>query len=405
MKTIDRFLKYIEIDTQSDSDSASSPSTKKQFDLANILAKELKELGLNPTLDEHCYVYAFLKSNTSTKIDKIGFIAHMDTAPDASGKGVNKRIIHNYDGTTIQLNDILSMSPKNFNCLNTVIGDDLIVTDGTTLLGADNKAGVAEIIGLIEYIQSNKDFKHGDIYICFTPDEEIGRGTDHFNFDLFKADYAYTVDGGDVNVISYETFNAASASIKFIGKSIHPGSAKDKLVNAINLAVEFHNLLPVHQRPEHTDGYDGFNHITSIKGEVENASSNYIIRNHSKIIFENQKEIFKTIATYINKKYGYNAVDLTIKDSYYNMKEILKDKMEIVDIASKAIANVGLTPGFEAVRGGTDGARLTFDGIPCPNLGTGGFNFHGPFEFLSVNQMNKAVEVLIEIVKIVSNKG
>ena len=404
MKTIDRFLKYIRIDTKSDPDSLTSPSTKKQFDLANMLVEELVELGLHPTLDEHCYVYAFIKSNTNKKIDPIGFVAHMDTAPDASGKNVDARIIKKYDGSTIKLNDKLAMDPKEFECLNTVIGDDLVVTNGTTLLGADNKAGVAEIMALADYVVNNKDIKHGDIHICFTPDEEIGRGTDHFNFDLFKADYAYTVDGGEANLIAYETFNAASAHIKFIGKSIHPGSAKDKLVNAMLLAIEFNSMLPPHQRPEHTEGYDGFNHLTSIHGEVETAQTGYIIRNHDSKLFESQKETFKQIASFLNNKYGYDAVELKITDSYQNMKEILKDKMEIVEIAAQAIKNVGLTPGYEAVRGGTDGARLTFDGIPCPNLGTGGFNFHGPFEFLSINQMNKVVEALIELVKLVADK-
>ncbi len=403
-KLLDRFLSYVKIDTQSDPFSETFPSTAKQKTLSLLLVDELKAIGLDAFLDEFGYVYTKLASNTNKKVAPIGFIAHVDTSFDAPGGPVNPRVIKHYDGGVIKLNQELSMSAAEFDSLKRVIGDDLVVTDGNTLLGADDKCGVAEIMQLAEYLQENPQIKHGDIYICFTPDEEIGKGANHFNHDWFKADFAYTLDGSYVGGVEYENFNAASAAVTFIGKSIHPGSAKGKMINALHLAFEFHSMLPEFLNPAYTEGYEGFNHINHIKGQVEDAESLYIIRNHDKALFASQKESFTTIASYLNKKYGYDAVKVVIKDSYFNMYEIIKDHMHIIELAKDAIIKTGLTPEIEPIRGGTDGARLTFDGLPCPNLGTGGFNFHGRFEFASVNQMELALKVLINLVDIHTNR-
>jgi len=399
---IERFLRYVKVDTQSDHESDTFPSTDKQKNLSRILVKELKEMGLDAFLDEYGYVYAKIDKNVEGA-KAIGFVAHVDTSPDAPGAHVNPRIIEKYDGSTIELNETLSMNPAQYPSLSRVIGDDIIVTDGNTLLGADDKCGVAEIMELSHYYTTHKDVKHGDIYICFTPDEEIGKGANHFNYEWFKADFAYTADGSEVGGIEFENFNAASAEVTFIGKSIHPGSAKNKMINALHLAMEFHSMLPVFQNPAYTEKYEGFNHLTNLKGEVEVAVSKYIIRNHDMEKFISQKEQFKTIQTYMNEKYGYQAVQLNIKDSYYNMFEVIKNHMYIVELAEKAISHVGLTPFREAIRGGTDGARLTYEGLLCPNLGTGGYQFHGRMEFASINQMRKATEVFIEIVKLSVN--
>jgi tripeptide aminopeptidase len=398
-RLIERFLRYVKIDTQSDHESTTTPSTEKQKDLSRVLVKELKDIGLDAFLDDLGYVYTKIEKNIESA-PAIGFVAHVDTSPDAPGKDVNPRIIENYDGSVIQLNDKLSMDPSHYPSLSRVIGDDIIVTDGNTLLGADDKCGVAEIMELAEYFVANPDVKHGDIYICFTPDEEIGQGADHFNYDYFKADFAYTADGDEVGIIEYENFNAATAVVKFTGKSIHPGSAKHKMINALHLGMEFHSLLPVFLNPAFTENYEGFNHLTGMKGEVEQAISSYIIRNHDMNKFKEQKSEFERISKYMNEKYGYQAVELSVKDSYYNMYEIIKDHMHIIDLAKKAVQNVGLTPSTKPIRGGTDGARLTYEGLLCPNLGTGGYQFHGRMEFCSIQQMNKAVQVLIEIVKL-----
>jgi len=402
-RLIERFLRYVKVDTQSDHETGTHPSTEKQKDLSKILVKELKDLGLDAFLDDFGYVY--------TKIDKniegapaIGFVAHVDTSPDAPGKNVNPRIIEKYDGSIIQLNDKLSMDPSKYPSLSRVIGEDIIVTDGNTLLGADDKCGVAEIMELVEYFVANPNEKHGDIYVCFTPDEEIGEGADHFNYDWFKADFAYTADGDEVGGIEYENFNAATAKIDFIGKSIHPGSAKNKMINALHLAFEFHSMLPVFLNPAITEKYEGFNHLTGLKGEVEKAHANYIIRNHDMEKFKEQKNEFQLIAKFMNDKYGYECVELNITDSYFNMYEVIKDHMYVVDLALLAVKNVGLTPFTKAIRGGTDGARLTYEGLICPNIGTGGFQFHGRMEFCSIDQMRKAVQILIEIVKISARK-
>jgi len=398
-RLVERFLRYVKIDTQSDHTTGMHPSTEKQKDLSRVLLAEMKALGLEAHLDDYGYVY--------TKIDKncegapaIGLVAHVDTSPDAPGKDVNPRIIKAYDGTTIQLNEKLSMHPKQFPSLSRVIGDDIIVTDGHTLLGADDKCGVAEIMEVLEYFVANPDEKHGDIFVCFTPDEEIGEGADHFNYDYFKADFAYTADGDEVGGIEFENFNAASADLTFIGQSIHPGSAKLKMINALYLAMEFHQLLPTFKNPAYTEKYEGFNHLTELKGAVEISHAHYIIRNHDMDLFKLQKNEFEAIKTFMNQKYGYEAVELAIKDTYYNMYEIIKDHMHIIDLAEQAIKNTGVTPFFKAIRGGTDGARLTYEGLLCPNIGTGGYQFHGRLEFASIQQMEKAVNIFIEIIKL-----
>ena len=400
MNLVDRFLKYVSIDTQSDPNVDTCPSTLKQKDLGRLLVSELHELGLdNAYMDEHGYVYALIKATTDKAVSPIGFIAHMDTSPDAPGVNVKPRIIKAYDGKTIQLNDTLSMNPSQFDALNYVVGEDLIVTDGNTLLGADDKAGVAEIMAMAEIMVQNP-FPHGDIYIGFTPDEEIGRGADLFDLEFFKAKFAYTMDGSLVGGIEYENFNAATAKIDFVGKSIHPGSSKNKLVNAMHIAFEFHQMLPTFLNPAYTEGYEGFNHLSHMSGSVENAHLEYIIRNHDMGKFNGQKTDFERVRDYLNQKFGYEAVKLSITDSYFNMVEVLKNDMTPVRLAEKAISNVGLTPHSTAIRGGTDGARLTYMGLPCPNLGTGGFNFHGRYEFASINQMTQALDVMIEIIKL-----
>ncbi|MDD3067708.1 MAG: peptidase T [Acholeplasmataceae bacterium] len=399
---IERFLRYVKIDTQSDHETHTHPSTDKQKDLSRLLLKELQDMHIESHLDEFGYVYGLIPKNKEGA-RALGFIAHVDTSPDAPGANVKPRIIKNYQGETIQLNETISMHPKQFPSLSRVIGDDIIVTDGHTLLGADDKCGVAEIMELARYFTENPKEPHGDIYICFTPDEEIGEGADHFNYDYFKADFAYTSDGSEVGGIEYENFNAATAKVSFIGKSIHPGSAKLKMINALHLAMEFHSLLPAFQNPSFTENYEGFNHLTGLKGEVEKAFSNYIIRNHDMEKFNLQKKDFIRIMHYMNDKYGYEAVTVTTKDSYYNMYEKLKDNMYIIELAEQATKNVGVTPFASPIRGGTDGARLTYEGLLCPNLGTGGYQFHGRLEFASIQQMHKAVEILIEIVRLGAN--
>lgn len=399
MDIVKRFITYAKIDTQSNPNSSSFPSTLKQKDLSKLLLKELKEMKIASFLDDFGYVYAKIPANTKDK-KPIGFIAHVDTSFDAPGENVKPRVIKNYQGEKIILNDKYQMSPESFTVLNDVIGDDIIVTDGNTLLGADNKAGVAIIMDFLEKLTST-NISHGDIYICFTPDEEIGKGADKFNLDYFKADFAYTVDGSKVGGIEYENFNASSATVTFIGRSIHPGSAKHKLINAISLAMEFHSLLPIFKNPAYTEKREGFNHLSNINGSVEKATTHYIIRNHDYKEFKKQEEEFKTIKKFLNDKYNYQAVDVNIKESYLNMYEILKNDMTPVKVAKEAIKKVNLSPFSTPIRGGTDGARLTYLGLPCPNLGTGGYNFHGRYEFLSINQMKKAVLILLEIVKLV----
>lgn len=403
-RLIDRFIKYVKIDTQSAHDQDTFPSTAKQKNLSNVLVEELKSMGLDAFLDKDGYVYAHVASNIKEKVPAVGFVAHVDTSPDAPGVNVNPRIIKSYDGSLIQLNGEYSMEPEQYPSLKRVIGEDIIVTDGNTLLGADDKAGVAEIMEMVHRLQENPNLPHGDIYICFTPDEEIGHGADRFNYEWFKADFAYTADGSEVGGIEYENFNAAEARITFTGKSIHPGSAKNKLINSLHLAMEFHSLLPKFLDPAITEGYEGFNHLTDIKGLVEETHVKYIIRNHDSELFKKQQDDFYQIEAYLNHKYQYEAVKVNIKTQYLNMYEIIKKHPHIIEYAVTATKNNGIEPKFEAIRGGTDGARLTWGGLPCPNLGTGGYHFHGRLEFASINQMEKAVLIYLDIVRLIATK-
>ena len=402
MTTLERFLKYVKINTQSDPNSDTSPTSKQQFDLAYELEKELKNLGLKDVkVSEYCYVTALLPKNTNVDTKTIGLIAHLDTSADLTGKNVIPQIIKNYDGNDICLNkeENIYLRVSDFPYLKEYIGHDLVTTNGLTLLGADDKAGIAAIMGMLENIITN-NIPHGDIKICFTPDEEVGKGTAHFNVEDFGCDFAYTVDGGKIGEISYENFNAASANLTFIGKEIHPGSAKGKMVNAIRVAMEFESMLPQQLKPEYTDGYDGFNHLHAISGDVSIAKTEYIIRNHDESLFKTQKDEFIRIKDYLNSKYQYEIVKLEIKDSYKNMRYLLEDKKYIIDLATECMKKLNIKPLLLPIRGGTDGANLTYMGLPCPNLGTGGMNFHGRYEFLSINELELNVQLLTEIIKI-----
>jgi len=400
MNLLERFLSYTKFDTQSRVDVEEYPSTEKQLIMLNYLVDELKALKIETEIDKYGYVIGRIKSNLKTPAKTIALIAHVDTSPDASGKDVKAQIIKNYQGGVIVLNreKNIVLDPMIFPNLKDKIGDDLIVTDGTTLLGADDKLGVAEIMDFAEYVVNNPDYLHGEIVIVFTPDEEVGNGTLYFDTKKVGADFGYTLDGSKVGEIAFENFNAATAKILVNGKSVHPGSAKNKMLNAIDVAYEFNNLLPKYMRAEITEGYEGFNHLLHISGAVEKSEMTYIIRNHDREIFEKQKLDFLMNKDYLNKKYGQNTVNVEITDSYFNMKEVLDNHLEVIDIAIKAIQENGLTPIIEPIRGGTDGARLTFMGLPCPNLGTGGYNFHGPYEYASVKEMNIAVEIIKTIV-------
>lgn len=399
----DRFLKYVSFDTQSDPHSGTTPSTEKQKRLGEYLVEELKGLGVdNAHMDEWGYVYARLDGNVKDA-QTVGFLAHMDTSFDFSGKDIKPRIIEDYDGKDIKLNENMISTVETFPFLETLKGKTLIVTDGTTLLGADDKAGVAEIMTLVDYLVNN-DVKRGDVAICFTPDEEIGEGTIKFDFDKFNADFAYTVDGGEVGGIDFENFNAASADVTITGASIHPGSSKNKMVNAINIAMEYHNLLDYTMRPEHTEAYEGFYHIHDISGDVSETKFSYIIRHHDDDIFKDQKEQMIKARDFINQKYNKELVHVDVEDSYYNMASFFKGKEFIIEIAEEAIKEAGLNPFSLPIRGGTDGARLTYDGLPCPNLGTGGYNYHGPYELVVVEQMHESVEILKNIVKIIGER-
>lgn len=407
MEIKERFLNYVNFDTQSDSYSHTVPSTSKQLKLGNYLVEELKSLGIeNAKIDEFGVVYGTIPSNNNHQGDVIGFIAHMDTSPDASGKDIHPQIIKDYQGQKITLNadKELYLDPEQYPQLLQLIHHDLITTDGTTLLGADDKAGIAIIMQMVEYIYNHPESKHNDIQIAFTPDEEIGHGSDHFNVDYFNAQYAYTIDGGDIHIVEYENFNAFSAEVKVHGRSIHPGSAKNKMINSTRVAYEFDSLLPVHMRPESTEGYEGFNHLHSIQGTCEETVAEYIVRNHDLQQANKQCQDFKDIAEFLNKKYGYQIVEVTITESYLNMKEALKDHMFIVEQALAAIKENGLDAYCSPIRGGTDGARLTFKGLPCPNLGTGGFNYHGPYEYCSLTMMEKQVQILLHILKNTASK-
>ena len=403
MDVIERFLRYVKVDTESDETSTTSPSTFKQFDLAHILVEELKEIGVDEVkLSDECLIYAKLNANTDIKCDHIGFVAHMDTSPDMSGKNVNPRIIEKYDGKAIVLNEELNivMDPEFFPCLKKDIGSDLIVTDGTTLLGADDKAGVAEIMAMLNYLVKHPEIKHGDISVCFTPDEEVGRGTDNFNPEEFKVDYAYTVDGGDVEDIEFENFNASSATVHIQGLSIHPGSAKNRMINSLLVGFEFNSLLPVFDNPAYTEGYEGFNHLVSMEGDCEKSTMHYIIRNHDLNLLRKQEADFRNAMEFLNKKYGENTITIDFEDSYANMRSYIEKRMDIIDNVKVKMAKLGVTAKSSAIRGGTDGARLTYMGIMCPNLGTGGRNYHGKYEYASINEMKFMAKLLVEIVKV-----
>lgn len=398
MKIEERFLEYVKFDTQADPDSTSTPSTMKQKELSKYLVEELHRLGVsNASMNEHGEVYAHLEANCEGK-DRIGFIAHMDTAPDCSGKDIQPRIVKNYDGSDIQLNEKVVLSPKEFDNLNNHINEDLIVTDGTTLLGADDKAGIAIIMNMVETLVNNPEIKHGYIGVAFTCDEEVGRGAENFDLERFACDYAYTVDGGDIDVVAYENFNAYEACVKVFGKSVHPGDAKNKMVNASLVGMEFQSCLNPFKDPAITSGYEGFYHLTDFNGQCEQAELYYILRDHDMDKLMIQVEEFKDVRDFLNKKYGYNVVEVTFREQYKNMRSYIEKDMRCVDKAFAALKACGLDPRSEAVRGGTDGAALTYKGLNCPNLGTGGENYHGKYEYVSIQDMEKMVEVLLEII-------
>ncbi len=401
-KILDRFLRYVAIDTQSDENSESQPSAAKELDLLKLLCKELSDMGVEATLDEYGYVMGTLPSNIDKKVPAIGFIAHVDTSPDASGANVKPQIIENYDGSDIALKGVpgLYLKPSEFPELLAHKGETIITTDGTTLLGADDKAGVAEIMNAVQYMVEHPEFKHGDIKIGFTPDEEIGRGVVKFDVKKFGADYAYTMDGGEIGELEFENFNAASAKIHIQGRNVHPGYAKDKMKNAILIGMEFNDLLPIGQRPELTEGYDGFFHIISFKGAVEEADFGYIIRDHDRKKFEEKKELIAQCAHFINVKYGEGTATLEVKDQYYNMREQVEPYYFIVEKAVKAMEMAGIKPKIQPIRGGTDGANLSFKGLPCPNIFAGGMNFHGKMEFAPLENIEKASEVVLNIIKL-----
>ncbi len=401
-KILDRFLRYVAIDTQSDENSESQPSAAKELDLLKLLCKELNDMGVEATLDEYGYVMGTIPSNIDKKVPAIGFIAHVDTSPDASGKDVKPQIISNYDGGDIELKGMpgLALKPSEFPELLNHKGETLITTDGTTLLGADDKAGVAEIMNAVQYIIEHPEFKHGEIKIGFTPDEEIGRGVVKFDVKRFGADYAYTMDGGEIGELEFENFNAASAKIHIQGRNVHPGYAKDKMKNAIIIGMELNDLLPVGQRPELTEGYDGFFHIISFNGTVEEANFGYIIRDHDRKKFEDKKELIRKCVDFINIKYGEGTATLEVKDQYYNMREQVEPYYFIVEKAIKAMEMADIKPKIQPIRGGTDGANLSFKGLPCPNIFAGGLNFHGKMEFATLENIEKASEVVLNIIKL-----
>lgn len=404
---INRFLKYVKIDTQSDATSSTTPSTIKQFDLANLLYKELQSIGLTDvTIDKHGYVMGTLESNLTYDVPTIGFISHFDTTPDFTGTDVNPQIIVDYDGKDIVLNEEknIVLSPKYFEDLLLYKGQTLITTDGTTLLGADDKAGLTEIVTAMEFLVKNPQIKHGKIRVGFTPDEEIGRGADLFDVEKFGADWAYTMDGSQIGELEYENFNAAGAKITFSGKSVHPGYAKKKMINSMLLATDFVNKLPKHEIPQKTKGYEGFYHVTQISGTIEETVVELIIRDFDKKSFKKRKKYVEKITRKLNDKYaekfGGNIVSTEIKDQYYNMKEMVKPVKHIVDLAEEAMLQCGIKPLIKPIRGGTDGCRLSYMGLPCPNIFAGGHNFHGKYEYIPVESMQKAVEVIVKIVEL-----
>lgn len=401
MNLVKRFLKYVSFDTQSDENSTSTPSTTKQIILAKYLVNELKSIGCQDVfVDEYGIVYATIPTNTDQKVPTIGFIAHMDTSPDCSGKDIKPRIILSYDGKDIYLNEHSIMKVEEFPTLKNNQGEDLIVTDGTTLLGADDKAGIAIIVESAYRILQDKQLRHGEIKIAFTPDEEIGRGTENFDVQYFNCDYAYTLDGGDIYTIEYENFNAASVYVQINGINIHPGSAKNKMINSILLAKEFDDLLPKNEIPSKTEMYEGFHHLNAIQGNVETTNLQYILRNHDYLILQRQMDDFIHAKDIINEKYHGHFVEVTLKENYKNMKEVILANPEVLNKVTNAYKNLKIPYQFMPIRGGTDGANLSFKGLPCPNLGDGGYNFHGRYEYVSITQMRKMVKILLEIIKI-----
>ena len=401
-KILDRFLRYVSVDTQSDENSESQPSSAKQLDLLRMLRDELTAMGVEATLDEYGYVMATLPSNIDRKVPVVGFIAHVDTSPDASGANVRPQLIENYDGGDIALKGVpgLFLKPFEFPELHAHKGETIITTDGTTLLGADDKAGVAEIMNAVQYMVEHPEFKHGEIRIGFTPDEEIGRGVVKFDVKKFGAEYAYTMDGGEVGELEFENFNAASAKIHIQGRNVHPGYAKGKMKNAILIGMELNSLLPVQQRPEFTEGYEGFFHIISFKGSVEEADFGYIIRDHDRAKFEEKKEVIGKCVAFINEKYGEGTASLEVKDQYYNMRQQVEPYYFIVEKAVKAMEMEGIEARIQPIRGGTDGANLSFKGLPCPNIFAGGLNFHGKMEFAPLESIEKASRVVLNIISL-----
>ena len=403
---IDRFLSYVKIDTQSDPNSDTTPSTEKQWDLANELVNELEQIGLQDiSIDDNAYIMATLPSNVNKKVPVIGFISHFDTTPDFSGTNVNPKIIEDYDGKDIILNKErnIILSPDYFEDLKQYKGQTLITTDGTTLLGADDKAGIAEIMTAMEYLVQHPEIKHGEIRIGFTPDEEIGRGAHKFDVEKFGAEWAYTMDGSQIGELEYENFNAASAKVAIEGKSVHPGYAKGKMINAISIANEFMGILPPEETPQNTSGKEGFFHIHHMKGEIEHAEFELIIRDHDKTHFEKRKDLIRKIATKLNQDYG-NCIQLEIKDQYFNMREKVEPVYHVIEIAKEAMEELGITPIIKPIRGGTDGSQLSYMGLPCPNIFAGGHNFHGKYEYVPVESMQKAVEVIIKICELTARK-
>ena len=404
MTIVERFLKYVSFDTQSAEDSETTPSTEKQWILARYLKEELEGIGLTEVeIDEHAYVYATLPANTDKPLPTVGFIAHMDTSPDCSGKDVKPRIVKDYDGGDIVLDAAAGIvtSPKKFPELLDHVGEDIIVTDGHTLLGADDKAGIAEIVQAMAYLIAHPEIKHGRIRVGFNPDEEIGLGAHRFNVEKFGCDFAYTMDGGELGELEFENFNAASAKVEVTGVSVHPGYAKNKMVNAARVATEYASLMPAAETPERTAEYEGFYHLLGMNGNVEKASLTYIIRDHSRARFEERKEYAAAVGELLNKKYGAGTVKVTLADQYYNMREKVEPVMHIIDTALDAMKDCGIQPRVRAIRGGTDGAQLSFKGLPCPNIFAGGLNFHGPHEFLPIPSLEKASMVVVKICEIV----
>ena len=404
MDIVERFLKYTQFDTQSAEDSDSVPSTPKQLVFAEYLKKELEAEGLSDVeMDDHGYIYATLKANVKGHIPTIGFISHYDTSPDCSGAGIQPHIVHQYDGSDILLSEGITSSPSKFPELLQHVGEDLIVTDGHTLLGADDKAGIAEIVQAMCWLRDHPEIPHGMIRVAFNPDEEIGMGAHHFDVDRFGCEWAYTMDGGDVGELEFENFNAASARVYIKGVSVHPGYAKGKMINANALAAEFATMLPADETPETTEGYQGFYHLLGIESNIEQAKMHYIIRDHDRSDFEDRKRFISRCADKMNTKYGEGTVTIELKDQYYNMKEKIDPQMHVIDLVLHAMQECGVAPKVKPIRGGTDGAQLSFRGLPCPNIFAGGVNFHGPYEFVSIQSMQKAMQVIVKICELTAS--